>query len=204
MKILWDCRSVRHHRGGIGRAAAGWLEAFLQQLPDGWEVDVLFSTACDPDEACRIIPGVRERAAAISVKAGMVAPRFEQLALPGIIAGRGADLYFNPSFTLPAIKTCRFQCSVVHDVVFLDHPGWVDDRLRRYLEIGADLSLRKADAVFTVSEYSRSRIRSLARVRRWDRAAGVGLVRPAISSELLRVASGARRETSAAGPAEGL
>ena len=204
MRILWDCRSIGPHMGGIARAAAGWLHEFLCQMPDGWNVEALFSASCKPEQAFRVVPGLECAARAHFVEAGMVAPRFEQLALPAILERHRIDLYINPCFTIPAIKTTRVQCSVVHDIVFLDHPEWVDSRLRKYLEHGTDLSLRRADAVFTVSDYSKSRIQQLATARGWDGAAEIRVVRPAISENLLRAASEHARAASAEGGHEKL
>ena len=155
-----------------------WLASAGLEPP----VKTFSSSETDPEETLlRILPEIKDSAELLSVDAGFIAPRFEQLHLPALLENLKVDLYFNPGFTIPAIKTTRFQASVVHDVVFLDHPEWVEPRLRKYLTHGTDLALRRADLVLTDSEYSRSRIRALADQRDWDRAGRVELLRPAVA-----------------------
>lgn len=177
--------------GGIGHATAGWLREFVRQKPASWEVVALFSAVCKPEAVFRIVPELKQSGTVRAVEAGMVAPRFEQLQLPTFLERNRIDLYFNPCFTVPAIKTTRFQCSVVHDIVFIDRPEWVKPYLRQYLTRGTDLALSRADLVFTVSEYSRARILDVASDRGWERAGDLVIIRPSLSDTLRAVSAAA-------------
>lgn len=170
MLIAWDCRSVFSNMGGIGRACAGWLSAFLRDKPQDWRVLAIFSTVCQPCVIAEHIPNLNLTKDVQFVEAGLVAPLFEQIQLPVLLERYGIDIYFNPCFGIPAIKTVKFQVAVVHDIVFIERPEWVDPELRDYLEQKTDLTLKCADAVFTVSDYTRNRIYELANARNWRRA----------------------------------
>jgi hypothetical protein len=170
--------------GGIAHAAAGWLTAFLELYQDNWTVVIVYSAACEDSVLHQVIPGVSiHQIETHKVDAGFVAPRFEQLNLPVLLERWGIDLYFNPAFTIPAIKTTGFQVAVVHDLVFLDRPEWVSPELQRVFTAATDLAMRRADQVLTVSEFTRDRMKSLASERGWERTNTVELVRPAVSQE---------------------
>jgi len=193
MRILWDSRSISPHMGGIGEASVGWLNAFVECMPERWKLTVLLSAVCDRACISSLLPIIEQRAAVCLVNAGMVAPEFEQLQLPALLRDLRADLYFNTCFTVPAIKTTRFQCSMIHDVVFIDHPEWVDTRLARYLRHGTRLSVHCADAVFTVSEYSRQRILDVGARLGWPTREDLRVVLPAVL-ENLRSSARQRRQ----------
>jgi glycosyltransferase involved in cell wall biosynthesis len=189
MRILWDCRSIAPNMGGIGHAAAAWLRELLRQKPLRWSLVPMFSSMCPQQFIFETVPELKETGSVQIVEAGMIAQNFEQLQLPTILEQNLIDLYFNPCFTIPAVKSSRLQCSVVHDVVFFDNPEWVEPGLQKYLKHGTDLALRRADIVFTVSDYSRSRIQALSASRKWDRAHTVSLLRPSISESFRSMAA---------------
>ena len=183
MRILWDCRSFARHMGGIAHATAGWLRAFVTQRAKDWHVALIHSSMCEKDTLQRIVPELDGSVEIHEVQAGFIAPRFEQLQLPVLLERWAIDLYFNPGFTLPAIKTTRFQVAVIHDVVFFDHPQWVSPQLQRIFTSATDLVMKRADDVFTVSDFSRTRLTAMARQRGWERADRIKLLRPAVSHE---------------------
>jgi glycosyltransferase involved in cell wall biosynthesis len=88
----------------------------------------------------------------------MIDEVFEQVHLPDILAKHQVDLYFNPTFAIPSIKTTALQAAIIHDVVFEDHPEWVDPSLGDYLRRVSRFSVEHADAIVTVSNFSKSRI----------------------------------------------
>lgn len=188
MQIVWDCRSIADHMGGIAFACAGWLDAFLKLKPKHWTVKVIYCAGCDFDTVSRHVSAI-EREQTIPVQAGFIAPRFEQLQLPCLLQRLGTDLYFNPGFTLPAIKTTRFQATVIHDVVFLDHPEWVDPRIGQIFTQATDLAMQCADMIYTVSNFSMDRIDHYRDEREWPSSKNVSLLRPAVAASLQERAS---------------
>jgi hypothetical protein len=93
----------------------------------------------------------------------MLDPIFEQTRLPGLLDELGADVYHGTCFAVPIARgRARWRrVATIHDVVFRRHPELVDDGLRGYLDRWTDVSCELADAVVTVSEFSRREIAAL-------------------------------------------
>jgi glycosyltransferase involved in cell wall biosynthesis len=155
MRIVFDCRSVFPGMGGIGRATAALARALPAALV-GHEL-LLLVGARRSERPLVEAPNVRE----IPVDAAMIDPEFEQIRLPGLLAEVEADLYHGTCFSVPLARGHTKRVATVHDVVFRRRPDLVDDGLRRYLDRWTDVSCSVADAVVTVSEFSRREIADL-------------------------------------------
>ena len=94
----------------------------------------------------------------VTVDAAMVDPRFEQLRLPGLLSEIGADLYHNPCYAVPVGVRGVRRIATVHDVAFRSRPDLVDPSIGTYLDHWTKVSCLVADAVVTVSEFSRGEI----------------------------------------------
>jgi glycosyltransferase involved in cell wall biosynthesis len=152
MKVAFDGRSIHRNMGGIGRAALELCRATASAR--GRHALTLLLGRSAPEltiEGVEIVP----------VDAAMIDEPFEQLRLPPLLDQLGADLYFNPTFSVPAIKTTRLQVSVIHDVVFEERPQWVEPGLRTYLSRWSRFAAAEADHVVTVSDDARRRIRKV-------------------------------------------
>ena len=150
MRIVLDGRCIHAHMGGIGRVALGLARA-LAASPQPHTLLLLCGTNLPPGLAlppCEMI----------QTEAAMIDPHFEQFGLPSLLEDLGADLYVNPTFSLPALKTTRWQIAFIHDVVFEDHPEWVEEGLRAYLRRWSRFSAENADRIITVSDHARGRI----------------------------------------------
>jgi len=90
-------------------------------------------------------------------EARLMDERWEQLALPELLAGAEADVYFSLTSVLPAIKTSP-QVTIIHDVGFEEEPGFYESSLRRYLSTWLRAAAQQADYVITVSEHSKAAI----------------------------------------------
>jgi glycosyltransferase involved in cell wall biosynthesis len=153
MHIAVDCRSVHKHMGGIGRAALELVRA-LGTRPGGHRISMIVGA----DHAGELsIGGVH----ILPVDAAMIDERFEQLHLPSLLTEIGADFYLNTTFSIPAIKTTKSQVAIIHDVVFEDHPEYVEHGLRAFLSRWSRFSASHADHVLTVSDHARERIQSV-------------------------------------------
>lgn len=150
MKIVCDCRSIHKSMGGIGQVARNLIGQFGANSR-GHSVTALIGGNAPADLT---IPGVQ----LIQVDAAMIDEHFEQLGLPALLTELQADIYFNTTFSVPSLKTCLAQVSIVHDVVFEDHPEWVEPWLRDYLRKWSRFACGQADKVVTVSGHARSRI----------------------------------------------
>jgi len=150
MHIVLDCRSIHAHMGGIGQAAWGLAEA-LGVSARGHRVTLIIG--------CNLPSGFRvNNVTLLQVDAGMIDEHFEQIGLPAALEDLHADVYANTTFSLPALKTTTREVSFIHDVVFEDHPEWVEPRLRDYLRRWARFAAHEADRIVTVSHHARSRI----------------------------------------------
>ena len=94
----------------------------------------------------------------VQVEAAMIDEHFEQLGLPALVEDMNVDVYANTTFSIPALKTSPKQVAFVHDVVFEDHPEWVEPKLREYLSRWSRFSASHANRVVTVSKHAGNRI----------------------------------------------
>ncbi len=151
MRIVIDCRCVFTGCGGIGRYTQSLVQA-LAAVNDYDEI-ILLRSEQRGSEPLVHQPNIREW----SVPAAMLDWDFEQLQLPEVLRELGAELYHNPTFSLPVIRVCR-QIATVHDVVFRDRPELVRPGLRSYLDRASQAASLAADRLITVSEYSKQRL----------------------------------------------
>ena len=92
----------------------------------------------------------------------LVAQSWKRLNFPPfeLFAGR-ADLYHFPNFVLPPLRSRAKTAVTIHDMAFMKFPAFAEDRNRRYLDARIRDTVRRADAVITVSEVSAGDIREL-------------------------------------------
>lgn len=136
--------------GGIGRVTQEVITHLLK---------------ADSDHQFTILLGMRSPnslnwpgARIVQVDAAMIDEHFEQIGLPTLLEEMAVDLYLNTTFAIPALRTSRYQVSVIHDVVFEDQPQWVEPNLRSYLQRWSRFAAKHADRVITVSDHAAGRI----------------------------------------------
>ncbi len=152
MKILFDGRSAFHGMGGIGRYTWSLLKEFAALDRDD---DFLCTfTHLSPPEPISLPGNFRVRL----FEAGMVDERFDQLVMPGLLKREKIDLYHNPTFAVPLIRTGTKTIATIHDVVFRRHAELVEPRLRDYLDTATRRACKLADQLITVSEFSKREI----------------------------------------------
>ncbi|MCO5164813.1 MAG: glycosyltransferase family 4 protein [Planctomycetes bacterium] len=148
--MLLDCRSVFDGMGGIGRATAELARNLPDALASGEEL--LLLVGARPPRAplgpAEVIP----------TQAGMIDSAFEQVQLPGLIEQLEVDVYHGTCFATPLVADRAARVATVHDVVFRRHPELVEPGLRAYLDRWTRVSCELAEAVVTVSEFSRQEI----------------------------------------------
>ncbi|MBN1558082.1 MAG: glycosyltransferase family 4 protein [Lentisphaerae bacterium] len=71
-----------------------------------------------------------------------------------------ADVYHFPNFILPPLKRGRTAVTI-HDLAFLRHPDSVENRNLRYLRTHIGDTVRRADAVITVSRFTADEVIAL-------------------------------------------
>ncbi len=163
MHIAIDCRSVHKHMGGIGRAALELVRG-MARGDHGHQISMIVGAGHD----CELPSGA---VSIVTVDGAMIDEHFDQFLLPSLLAELKVDLYLNTTFAIPAVKTTRFQAAFIHDVVFEDHPEYVEPGLRKYLSRWSRFAASNADLILTDSDHALHRIEAVygvqgSRIRR--------------------------------------
>ena len=151
MKIAIDCRSSFPGRGGIGRYA----ENLGRRIPllDQNNNYVILTTDRQKEKICSY-----EKVQQMQFPTGMIDPLWEQTCLPSILKEHAINLYHNPCFSLPIAKEKLKLVTTIHDVVFREKPELVEEKLCAYLDRWTQVACKIADAIITVSEYSKRQL----------------------------------------------
>ena len=156
-QIALDCRYLGSRPSGIGEAVA----ALVRYLPD-LAPDCNFLFLRHPHRAAPLstAPNVRE----VVVHAAANGP-VTLAHLPLAVDLTGVDLFHAPANILPGGLTMP-AITTVHDVMWLTHPKWCNPgpwgRIERaYYQHGITRALRQSALTATVSEATRSAIRTI-------------------------------------------
>ncbi len=149
MKVGMMARSLRPPLTGIGRYTLNLASAAARQLePDAL---TLFITREVKD-----LDGLRCRKVVSPVPTPHEVFRaaWEHTIVPLSARHSGLDVFHSPNYTLPITLPCP-SVVTVHDLAFMDR-RFHKTRLRLYLTLMTKVSLRLADHVIAVSEYTKS------------------------------------------------
>lgn len=150
MRVAIDARELCARPTGVGRYLAGLLDAWSENSAaqrHSWTLIAHTSVEIPPRwrVAVRVVPGSGGTA-------------WEQFALPRALGGERPDVFFAPGYTAPLTMPAPLVLTI-HDVSYFAHPEWFSWRegsRRRWLTAW---SARRARAVVTDTEFSRSEIR---------------------------------------------
>jgi glycosyltransferase involved in cell wall biosynthesis len=149
MKIAFDLRRIKNP--GIGRYMKCLVEAILAQEPGH---DYLLIVPPDAQDA---IFAENPRVRWLGSRLKYYSLR-EQMELPRILRAFQADLLHSPHFLLPVWRPCPVVVTI-HDVIYLACKEYLPSRAGRlYYHAMMAASVRLADRIITVSEYSKSEI----------------------------------------------
>lgn len=149
MKIAFDLRRIKNP--GIGRYMKCLVEAVLARAPQ-YE----YLLIVPPDAPGIVKPsGSRVEELVSPLKYYSVG---EQIGLPRILRSHKVDLLHSPHFNVPLASPCPVVATF-HDVIYLACKKDLPSRLGRvYYRAMMEAAVRRADAIITVSEFSRSEI----------------------------------------------
>jgi glycosyltransferase involved in cell wall biosynthesis len=149
MHIVIDARELCGRPTGVGRYLSGLLDAWSR------------SDAFRRHEFTLIAPTEPEHGdrwkARLKIVRGSGGTLWEQATLPSATRAERADVFFAPGYTAPLTVTAPLVLTI-HDVSFFAHPEWFSFRegaRRRFL---TKWSARRARAVITDTNFSRSEI----------------------------------------------
>ncbi len=80
------------------------------------------------------------------------------ISLPRAVMRDGIDFFFSPDYFLPPLRRTIKRSLTIHDVSYLSHPDWFPPLYRMYCQLYSKRPARTADAVFTVSDFSKREI----------------------------------------------
>lgn len=149
MKIAFDLRRINNP--GIGRYMKCLAEAVLDQAAEHEYLLIL------PPQAEEMIAVQDGRVEKISTSLTYYSVR-EQVELPRLLRRHKVDLLHSPHFNLPLVRPCPTVVTI-HDVIYLACKQDMPSRLGRVYYRGMmAASVRLADRIITVSEFSRREI----------------------------------------------
>ena len=162
MKIVFDARTVRPQRTGVGHYCERLLRALMEVDREN-EYSVLLA-----DE--RVWQGWEAPAnfRALPVRADYEShPRgdlWERYSLPALLAREGADLFHGPAFRVPTRRVPCPTIVTIHDLTCwrcaADHP-W---RFRQYMRWVIRRSCEAASSIIAVSQATADDLREILRV----------------------------------------
>lgn len=153
-RLLLDARTVQRRRGGIGRMVEGLVRALVRIAP-ALEIVLVTGRLGAAGDLAGAGPRVRE---ARIPGAGTVDPDFEAECLPALVRELRPDVYHATCFALPETPLPCRTVVTLHDACARRRPGFLRPGLRERIDRATAVSLRVADAVATVSEFSRAEL----------------------------------------------
>lgn len=154
LRIAIDARELEGRRTGVGRYLINLLQEwsniapenhyvllFMSDIPD----DIVLKNECFSKRLLRL-PGLMRR--------NLI---WEQIYLPVYLRKENLDLFFSPSYTIPFFIKEKVIVTI-HDISYEVNPMWFPLREALILRFLTRLSIRKADAIITISEFSKKDI----------------------------------------------
>ncbi len=153
MKIAIDARSLESSKTGVGRYLSNLLR-FWKKEKDVKFV-LYFKDEIPNDE---LIDSENFKKVLLRNPLGFSSNFFFQhFLLPYYLKKDKIDFFFSPFYLKPIY--CPVRSSIaLHDISYEAHPEWFDSRSQFVLRSLSKYSSRKAEKIFTVSDYSKNEI----------------------------------------------
>jgi len=151
MKVCIDIQSAVTQRAGVGRYTRELVQHLGRAAPD----DRFLLTYFDFKGRAAPIEVPNASQHAIRYCPGRLAQfAWKTLGWPpyDMFAG-DADLYHFPNFIIPPLRNKK-SVVTIHDVSFVPYPHFAEERNVRYLRTHIKETVKRADAIITVSEFS--------------------------------------------------
>ncbi len=152
MRIGVEARTLQEARYGVARYLTNILTSCLELDEDNEYI--LYLSEPIPRSNLPIPEGNRVRYSIIQARPSIL---WRHWALPMQMRRDKCDLHFSPSYFVPLLKVCP-DVVVVHDISFKAHPEWFAKDRRMIFDSIFWRKVMKADAIVTVSQYSKEEI----------------------------------------------
>ena len=149
MRIAINGLTLTRTMTGIGRTTLNTLRAMLKQNTTDEFLLLLPSDA--PDDLDLKAPNLELVHTEVSLSQPFRSTIFEEFRLPLRLRGAGVDLYYAPSFLLPAFPGARTEVICVHDLAWRILPKTKSQRFRTYMNRRLPSALKRAAAIVSVS-----------------------------------------------------
>lgn len=159
MRVLLDATAVPADRGGVGR----YVDAVLPGLAA--RVDVV--VVCQPRDVplyARLLPDSQVIAAPATGRGRALRFVWEQVRLPRLARGLGADVVHSPHYTMPLLSRVPVVVTL-HDATFFSHPDLHSVVKGRFFRAWTRLAVRRAAVLVVPSEATAREVRRYVRVR---------------------------------------
>ncbi len=151
MTVALMARSLRPPLTGIGRYTLNLARSLSELLSPGSVT--LYVTR---DSVGHNGIGCERASAPLPTPHELLRGLWEQTLVPLDVRRRGIQVYHSPNYSLPLALPCT-SVVTVHDLAFLD-PRFHKLRMRFYLRVLTQMSLRRADHVIAVSEHTKQEL----------------------------------------------
>lgn len=156
-RLLFDANPLVRQKTGVGFYTKGVIEA-LTEIPE-LELRGHFFRGLGVAPELPSSPNLHFSSNSWLVGQSVKALRKVGIRLPWeLLAGRRADVLLFPDFTSWPSLFGSPKVLTVHDLTFIDHPEYVQEKNLRYLRRYVKHDAQRASLVLTVSDFSRQRI----------------------------------------------
>ena len=154
MRIAVNGLTLTRTMTGIGRTTLHTLKALLRanREDEFW----LFLPSDAPDDLGLDAPNLELIRTDVSLTQAFRSVVFEEFGLPLRLKGARIDLYYAPSFLLPALRGAEHEVICVHDLAWRVLPKSKSLRFRTYMNARLPSALKRAARIVCVSEATRS------------------------------------------------
>jgi alpha-1,3-rhamnosyl/mannosyltransferase len=153
MRIAINGLAVTRDMTGIGRTTVHALRAMLRQ--DATDEFLLVLPSDAPEDLGLEAKNLELVPTDVSLSQPIKSTLFGEFHLPRLLRDRDVDLYYAPSFLLPAFPGARTEVICVHDLAWRVLPQSKSFRFRAYMNRRLPSTLRRAARVVCVSNATR-------------------------------------------------
>lgn len=153
MRIAVNGLAITRDMTGIGRTTVNAVRAMLPLAPD--DEFLVYLPADAPEDVGLAAPNLRLIPTDVTLSQPLKSAFFGEFQLPVRLREEGIDLYYAPSFLLPAFAGAKAEVICIHDLAWRILPRSKSFRFRAYMNGRLPSALKRAARVICVSNATR-------------------------------------------------
>jgi glycosyltransferase involved in cell wall biosynthesis len=158
VRIAVNGLAITRTMTGIGRTTLQTLRALLER--DHANEYFLFLPLDAPEDPCLEAPNLELIQTGVSLTQPLKSLLFGEFALPLRLKGARIDLYYAPSFLLPAFPGAEAEVICIHDLAWRLFPETKSALFRAYMNVRLPAALRRSARIVCVSEATAADLRT--------------------------------------------